>query len=396
MTNLNEILLQLIKNTFKDDKYKTNGICIQEFSSAGANYSSAIFKVIVKSISDEDDLRLFAKVASWPASLRREIDCDFAYEIEQYFYTEIMPSYEALQDKYNIAVEDRLVTAKLYAVNSNYLEETVVLEDLQAKGYLLYDRFKPIDWEFTANALEQIAKLHALSFAHKQEYPEMHAFIAKKYDWTKRTKYNLQVKEIFRNTAKSVIEVVPDDMKERLKAFINEQLSDEVFCKYYGPGKWAVFTHGDYRASNIMYKINQDGKITSMIPVDYQMLHFSSPCTDIFYLLYNGTDEEFRRKHLNELLDVYYNTLSRWLTAMNMDPKATFSRKDFDEDYKEMLPFGLLAATILLPFVLVDVDDVLEVKDETLELSSFTVKISQKFIDRYLPTLKAFVDLGIL
>lgn len=139
----------------------------------------------------------------------------------------------------------------------------------------------------------------------------------------------------------------------------------------------------------------QDGEPACLIAVDYQNLHLGSPSTDLYYLIYTASDKNFRKEHLQDLLDHYYNTLSRWLKIMNLDPEKEFSRKDFDKDYKNMSSYALYVATFLLPVVLVETENAPAVEQGS-ELSEISFKLGETFKSRFLPILDEFVNKGLL
>lgn len=57
--------------------------------------------------------------------------------------------------------------------HSKYLEETLILEDLTASGYVIFHRFKSVNWKYAAKAIEDLAKFHSLSLAFQIENPEL-------------------------------------------------------------------------------------------------------------------------------------------------------------------------------------------------------------------------------
>ena len=70
--------------------------------------------------------------------------------------------------------------------------------------------------------------------------------------------------------------------------------------------------------------------------VDLQTLQGGSPVTDLIYFIFTGSDEEFRAKHYQKLIDHYYSELSAAMKRLNLDPEETFSREDFDFEMKEV------------------------------------------------------------
>lgn len=399
MSKPKEILRNLLLNIFHDKINYKDDVVIDNISTDGANYSSTLYKAVVKVAQDDgrdrgDDIRLFAKVASWAENVRTGMNSDAAFEVEKSFYTLISPAYKSLQNKYKIKKENRFLMSKFYGCNSSFLDEAIVLEDLTARGFVLHDRFEAMDWEYASKGVEELAKFHALSFVHKHENPKAHAENLVTFDWRKNVFLNML--EVFRGTSENVYKIVPEYMKLRFKTFVNEQLTEEMFGKYFGPGDNAVLVHGDYRASNIMHKRSKNGKVTSLIPVDYQTLHFGSPATDLLYFIFTGTDEYFRRHHLQNLIELYYETVTHSIEVMGLNPDLIFPREQFDKEYNEMLPFGLFTASFCLPVVLVSCEDAPKMDAVDADIALFSVKLSDEYKKRYLSILNEFAQLGIL
>merc|ERR1712154_569756 len=109
--------------------------------------------------------------------------------------------------------------------------------------------------------------------------------------------------------------------------------------------------HGDFWSNNIMFKYDQDGKVTDTILVDFQLINYGHPAYDVLYMLYISTDLEFRNAHMTECLDTYWNTLSTYLDQFK--PKdITYDKSDFLTDIKEYKTVAFVLATPLLPNVL--------------------------------------------
>lgn len=146
----------------------------------------------------------------------------------------------------------------------------------------------------------------------------------------------------------------------------------------------------------IMY-IFQNGKVTNMIPLDYQTVHIGSPSTDLIYLIYTATDEVFRNKYLPDLLNHYYENISKFIKMFGLNPETTFSRQDFDDDYKDLLPYGVYVSLILLPVIIVETEDAPVINQDQGDLSSFwATRPADTYLKRFVPIIEEFVQMGVL
>ena len=73
--------------------------------------------------------------------------------------------------------------------------------------------------------------------------------------------------------------------------------------------------------------------------LDLQTLQPGSPAADLIYFIITGSDEEFRAKYYQKLIDHYYSELSAALKRLNLDPEKTYSREDLEYELKEVMMF---------------------------------------------------------
>lgn len=91
--------------------------------------------------------------------------------------------------------------------------------------------------------------------------------------------------------------------------------------------------------------------------LDYQAMSYASPVLDIIHFLYICTDSVFRFEYLDTLLTVYYESLKSELRINGIDVKKVYPREEFENDFQEHLPFGLLIALLELRIVKTGNDD---------------------------------------
>lgn len=221
-------------------------------SSDGANYMSINFRGKIIS-PNRPDLNLFAKVAFFSEAMRAQIPIDMMYEREITAYKEILARYEEIQEKYNIPKEERFRYAKLYASSSENTEECLIMEDLGAQGYRLFDRFQPLTWEYAAKGVEEIAKYHALSLAFRKEFPNEYEEHFKDDEELFKMMFDV-MSTSFKMMGETAVAAVSGSMKERVRKFYEKELLYEGFQKYYASNTHGIIVHGDYRASNILFK----------------------------------------------------------------------------------------------------------------------------------------------
>lgn len=252
MSDAEKILRDLIDKVAIENCFKDYDVKIIPITSGGANYTSKLFLITVT--GDKDALNLFAKVAVIGEKIRESTSLKM-FDTERFFYTTLMKIYRDIEDRHKIPLKHRINVPKYYGNNPNFLEETIVLEDLGHKGYKVYDRTKSLNWAYASKAIEEIAKLHALSIAFAIEYPEEFEDALKflKFDFT----INDDIQKVFfEKSVKSAIEAVKDEHKEKIMQFVTG-IQPNTFQDYMKASKRSVLFHGDFKISNQMYKTNE-------------------------------------------------------------------------------------------------------------------------------------------
>lgn len=247
-----EIFREQLHKIAGEENLSDYQIEITPASSDGANYMSVNFKAKIIS-PNRPDLKLFAKIGFFSEAMRAQVPIDVLYGKEIATYTQILPRYEEIQEKNRIPKEDRYQFAKLYGSSTEYLKECVIMEDLGAQGYRLYDRFQPFSWEYASKAVEELSKYHALSLALKKDFPEVCQDIFKQ-DEELFDSFFEKMEVSLMGMVQTALSIVSDELKERLLKFYKENLSAEGFKNIYAPSKHGIIVHGDYRASNILFK----------------------------------------------------------------------------------------------------------------------------------------------
>ncbi|KAI5636512.1 ecdysteroid kinase domain-containing protein [Phthorimaea operculella] len=378
MADAESILRNLIAEIASEHDFNNCELVIKPLSSGGANFTSALFLVTVKS-PGKKDVELFAKVASVGEKMREVINAKKLYDVEVFFYTKLLKTYKSLELKANVADKDRLVTPKFYGFKDTVNEETVIMQNLTADGFKMHDRREPVSWEFAASAIENLAKLHALSFAYQKENPEEFEEVCKDLVFTEYP-IDDNMKAMFAKQQQESIDLIENAEYKPRAAKVLDDLGDDAFFKFKRPLGTKVINHGDFRPDNMMYR-EKDNKVEVMI-LDYQTLHVGCPAADLLYFVSSSTDSAFRGKYHERLVNHYYEELSAAMQRLGVDPVAAYSREQFDSELKQMLPIFLSLSMGMLRLVLVDADNAPKVDgDEGME--TFMLPPIKAFAERF-------------
>ncbi|CAH2240907.1 jg9643 [Pararge aegeria aegeria] len=389
MAECKEVLNEELARVAKEQGYEDCVITSKQISSGGANYTSYIYQASITA-PNKEELKLFVKVAAVGEKMR-----EFApfrlFESESFAYNKLLKTYKAIEEKYSVPEQHRLVTPKFYGTSDDYLREAVVLGDLSASGFTTYDRFQSIDWEYASKSVQNLAKLHALSIAWSVEDPE-----GFENTDTISVLHNSESTLAFFNTVvANALEVTKEENKERLSKFIKHILDDESYmASLYKPIKRPVMAHGDYRPSNLMHKVKEDGTL-EVISVDYQTLQRGNPIIDLIYFIFTGSDKSFRDQHYKQTLECYYAELCAALRRFSLDPDEIYPREDFEYELQKILPVGLTTGMFCLPLVTVDEQDAPIVGKETA-FTDFNMTPNPLYKKRLNEIIDDFIQMGVI
>ncbi|XP_059046629.1 uncharacterized protein LOC131842126 [Achroia grisella] len=388
-----ESLRNLLEEIAKKNEYGRPNIAINPVSTGGGNFSSELFTVIV-SESDKEDLHLFAKIAIAGEMVRSQMPVDI-FMMERLFYLDLLKKFQDIETAHNVPKEKRLPVPKYYGSHTKLYEESIVLENLAEKGFITYDRFKSIDWEYAAKAVESLAKFHALSMAYREKNRREFREFVEKTQFEKEMLINM-MSHMFEQRKITTLAVTTEKHKSKLQKYLDTQINVKALLDLFVSTQRPVLNHGDYRTSNLMHRYNEDGTLEVM-PVDFQTMIYMSPLYDLLYFIFLGTDEKFRRQHFQDLTDYYHQELSNALRSLKLNPDAIYPKTAFELELKEMLPYGLVIAINGLPIITVETEDAptMQGDDNTYEQFGNT-KTGSLYPERMNGVINDFFRWGII
>jgi hypothetical protein len=123
--------------------------------------------------------------------------------------------------------------------------------------------------------------------------------------------------------------------------------------------------------------------------IDFQMIRYASPLTDIHYALQLGTTKSFRDEHLNSLLEEYLSefkaVLTRFPNVALLNPNVrNWTLETLKAEYSHFSIYGLLVATTFLPVTFFSGNSEKKAVDEmdASERSKFIKNERQSFVAR--------------
>jgi hypothetical protein len=100
------------------------------------------------------------------------------------------------------------------------------------------------------------------------------------------------------------------------------------------------------------FKYADDGKTpTALKMVDFQVVRFGHPLSDVLYFLYTSTRPEIRARYMNVLLRHYYDTLTADLRLLGIS-LTYYIWEDFLADYKKRSLMWMFMGIVVVSFLL--------------------------------------------
>ncbi|OWR40805.1 ecdysteroid 22-kinase [Danaus plexippus plexippus] len=384
-----DILHDFLTIVFDKPGYSQKIIEINNITSGGANYTSALFSINLQ--TSDKTIKLFAKVATMSKEMRTAVKADKMFKTEEFVYNKLIPVYNNLQK--DLDEEHKFVFPEFYGCNNEFGKETVILENLVEHGYKSYSRFKSMDWDHGRVGVEALARFHALSFALSKRDPEGFQKIATDmaYTFDKDTLSQTAIDQFKEMVEKALSVLKEEEYRERIRKFLFET---NLLDKHYKPLSAPVLAHGDYRLSNLLFK--EKGHDLSAVVVDYQTLHTGCPVADLFYFIFMGSDEHFRRLYYDKLVNHYYTSLEEALQMLAVDPVEVYPRESFESDLKELLPFVVQTAVLTLPLVVVESESAPKWDSEGADFSTIILKPTALYIQRFTGIINDLIRWGAI
>ncbi|KAJ8957798.1 hypothetical protein NQ314_006473 [Rhamnusium bicolor] len=177
-----------------------NSFTLDGKSEKGDGYAGEIVFVTVNGTSKENKKKILhwvIKHAKRNPHLRKTIPMKAAFDNEIYIYDKVLPTFKKFQLENNISdVFDSV--PKCYKTLIFHNMEVLVLDNLKAGGFELYDKRIPFNTCHLKTILKEYGKLHALSFALRYQRHE---------EFSKLTKFGIDVLKMFHESS-SIKEIV--------------------------------------------------------------------------------------------------------------------------------------------------------------------------------------------
>ncbi|CAL4114870.1 unnamed protein product, partial [Meganyctiphanes norvegica] len=295
--------------------------------------------------------------------------------------------------------EFEISTPNIIYAKCNKEEFILVMENLKELGYETYPKAKFLDLYHAKIAVENLAKLHAVSYV----YDKSHDF-QNKFPRFALNDLQLLYLEMMNG---QFIDITISYLKSREDLlYLGNKLekSKESLLNQYGEmlrdkqsNKIMCLNHGDYWSNNFMLKYAQEEeserKIDQFKIIDLQMMHWNTSVLDLHYMLNFSTRRAFRKEHREEILQNYHSMFCEATSKMGVLP-ANWTYEQFKKEFDRCKIYGFFRGLLVLSFVFAECSKDMR-KDNYVSKEAYTGptplqrKLIYKFNDFFMGNKKA-------
>lgn len=270
MNDLPDYIRDLLNNIAESEGFKNYEIQLKSGSNHGDNFMGVMVSATIigtqivngRALSSPKKLHLLCKLAPSNAARRIETQSENIFPREAFAYNTILPLFVEFQREKGLTRDEQFAAfPKCYtaiADNENN-QHIIIMEDERPNGFVMWPKCMPFTVQHSYMVVNRLAKLHAISFALKDQRPneyaklrELNDYMSNFFDsanWSKViiASYRRAVKALDRDDHKKILKNVEANMTE----LFDDCLKGDV-CEPFG-----VVSHGDCWSNNLLFKNNE-------------------------------------------------------------------------------------------------------------------------------------------
>ncbi|KAH8295218.1 hypothetical protein KR018_008796 [Drosophila ironensis] len=303
---------------YKDDQLRVLKVCSKPATGKGENYVGVMTRIFVKLERKDGTVQQESYILKQVCgSEGPEADIFREYDV----YTKEMDMYEIVLPKMAKILKEAGFTEKLMAdaIIVDREKTIMILEDLAPLRYTNANRIKQLDIVHTKMVLEMLGKFHAASIVLNQREPNLLSSKTSSYFFSKGKK---GYQEFFVGLFKAFIRYVKSqpELKKQYGAKLDRLIPNVMEygsrCIEVGEEDLQTLIHGDCWTTNVMYRYDDEGNPSTVLPIDFQFSSWTSPVVDLHYLFSTSLKTEVFDREA-ELVQHHYCAMKETLEALS-------------------------------------------------------------------------------
>lgn len=269
MSQLPDNIIERLHSVATGEGFTDFTLVTKPGSKHGDNFLGEIFAItitgkrMVNAKLVDDRLDVVCKIAPQNQFRREHFKAEIVFTREAFIYNKLLPTFLEFQKKKGLKDEDCFMSfPKCYvAIADKETDEyLVIMKDLRADGYEMWSKSRPVTARQCQLLVQELAKLHAISFAMKDQEPEVFDQFKKLHDVSRKLflKKNTQG-FLVKNYAEVQKYLDNDQHRGILEEFKNNLVPYFEDCLTEDDRSAKTITHGDCWNNNILYHYNKNG-----------------------------------------------------------------------------------------------------------------------------------------
>lgn len=263
-----DYITQCIHRIAKQQKMKNYEIEAHTGSNKnGDNFLDIMIAITLTNTRGENDackhekLHLLCKMPPLSAVRRKNFGTKLIFEREIYVYTKLLPAFIKFQHERGLSETDAFLSfPKVYASECDAVNDIyfLILEDLRYKFYRMWPKEKVIPIDFELRIMQELGKLHAISFAMQDQQPHQFDELKHLNDIMYEIAIRGKVKIYVDKTIERAIRALENPKhKQIMQHFRNTyvQKLDELM-QGTSSQEFAVVCHGDCWSNNFLFQLD--------------------------------------------------------------------------------------------------------------------------------------------
>jgi len=339
---------------------------VSEGCKDGDGVAGELCSIGVKTVSGKDIHLIYKSL-----NLEDPMQTNFAKEhgsfrVESTFYKVVAPLLEKLLQSRNYSTD----LAQILPIPTHYSSEFygkernddyICLEDLRPSGYKMVDKFAGLNFEEASIVLKKIAEFHAFTYLlikwHGEQIFENELKEIRPFNEVEGATFAVVFTRAMQNTIQ-LIEKNNPILAEKLKSSLSisnvPKIREELPTTFKTDVKFfPVLTHGDLWVNNILLKYADGSNNPVDVKfIDFQLVRRGNIFEELQYFIFTSTTPELRKKHLQALLNTYYDSFQSTLKNLNFPGPANFTKGFFMDNFMECYLPGFKFLSFALPMQL--------------------------------------------
>ncbi|XP_058825475.1 uncharacterized protein LOC131685632 [Topomyia yanbarensis] len=277
-------------------------------------------------------------------------------------------------------------------------EALILMEDLRVRGFAMWNKMEPINYEHARLLMIQLGRFHALSLAMKDQRPDLFVACKVSDEMLPAMRENEQLMGMFAAALDAAISILdPADEKAswKMNGLRNDFFGVLQNCMDTERAEpYAVLNHGDCWVNNLLFRY-KDGAPREVVLVDWQLARYGSPALDLLYFLFCCTDASFREKHYDEMIRIYYTALKDLLEELGSEAVDVFPLTALLRQLKTFGKFAIIMTAVDVPILCTDPTDVHNHGDAAAAFTA-SADAQQRYAERMGGVIRDAIKYGYL